>query len=788
MEVFLGKIRINKLALELNVQNDQILDALEKKGHTVKNYMSSIDAGTADEIREFFNPKLSSKKATSRTKATTKKTAAKKAAPKAKTTTKKASTDKNTSEDSKVKAKATKEVKKTTKKTAKKSETARIKVATQKSAVKKQAFKESAKAGKKSGLKIVKVEEKPKEEEKKPTPVKEKPKAKQPAKPVKTEKKPPAVTPEPEKQPVIEEEGFELVQLPENIMVRDLAESLRCTPNDVIKELMSLGVMTTINQSLSFEVASKVADQRGFEVEMIKDKTVLDFEEEEEESPKDIIPRPPIVTIMGHVDHGKTSLLDAIRKTSLTNSEAGGITQHIGAYRATINGQSITFLDTPGHEAFTAMRARGAQVTDIVILVVAADDGIKPQTKEAIDHAHAGNVPILVAINKVDKPGAKPEEVKKQLAEVGLLPEDWGGQTIFTEVSALQKTGIDHLLELILLQAEVMELKANPTLRPQGVVIESKLDKGRGPVATVIVQKGTLTVGQPFVVGPFFGKVRALIDDKGSKIKEASPATPVEIVGMPEVPQPGDKFYVVGDERKARQYSDMRLQQRREVQLAESARVTMEDLHQQIVEGKIKELRLIIKADTQGSISAVQEAFTKLETSEIRIKIIHDGVGGINESDVLLSSASNAIIIGFNVRPTDKADFLATREKVDIRMYGIIYDAIEDMKKALEGLLAPKFKEIIMGRAEVREVFTIPKVGSIAGSHVTQGKIERNTEARLIRDSVVIYQGRVLSIRRFKDDVKEVQQGYDCGISLDKYQDIKQGDVIEPFVMEEIPH
>ena len=771
----MGKIRINKLALELDVQNDQILDVLQKKGHTVKNYMSSIDAETADEVREFFNPDLASAKKASKAKVTTPKTATKKVAPKAKaktrTTAKKASASKEATEEKTAKEK------KETPKTAKKP------------SGKKQADKEPAKAVKKSGLKIVKHEEKPTETEQKPAPAKEKSKAKQPAKPVKVEKKPAVKAPESEKQPdESEEEGFELIQLPENIMVRDLAESLRCTPNDVIKELMSLGVMTTINQSLSFEVASKVADQRGFEVEMIKDKTALDFEEEEEENPKDIIPRPPIVTIMGHVDHGKTSLLDAIRKSNVTNSEAGGITQHIGAYRATINDQSITFLDTPGHEAFTAMRARGAQVTDLVILVVAADDGIKPQTKEAIDHAHAGNVPILVAINKIDKPGAKPEEVKKQLADVGLLPEDWGGQTIFTEVSALQNTGIDHLLELILLQAEVMELKANPTLRPQGVVIESKLDKGRGPVATVIVQKGTLVVGQPFVVGPFFGKVRALIDDKGAKAKEATPATPVEIVGMPEVPQPGDKFYVVGDERKARQYSDMRLQQRREVQLAESARVTMEDLHQQIVEGKIKELHLIIKADTQGSISAVQEAFSKLETSEIRIKIIHDGVGGINESDVLLSSASNAIIIGFNVRPTDKADVLATREKVDIRMYSVIYDAIEDMKKALEGLLAPKFKEIVMGRAEVREVFTIPKVGSIAGCHVTQGKIERSMEARLIRDSVVIYQGKVLSIRRFKDDVKEVQQGYDCGISLDKYQDIKQGDVIEPFVMEEIPH
>ena len=771
----MGKIRINKLALELNIQNDQILDALKDKGHTVKNYMSSIDAVIADEIRALFDPKAPSIRATPKAKAkTTKKVTLKKETPGKKPFKAKVKTIK-TKKETKKKATTTKKKVKTV-------------TTTKKTLVEDTPDAKSEKIVRKTGLKIVKHEEKPKEAEKKPTSVEKKPKAK-PVKPIKKEKAAPERVTEPEQPSTeVKEEGFELVQLPENIMIRDLAEELSCSPNDIIKELMSLGVMTTINQSLSFEVASKVADQRGFEVKLIKEKSSLDFEEEEEENPEDLIHRPPIVTIMGHVDHGKTSLLDAIRKTNLTNSEAGGITQHIGAYRANINDQFITFLDTPGHEAFTAMRARGAQVTDIVILVVAADDGIKPQTKEAIDHAHAGNVPILVAINKIDKHGANPEEVKKQLAEIGLLPEDWGGQTIFTEVSALQKTGIEHLLELILLQAEVMELKANPTLRPQGVVIESKVDKGRGPVATVMVQKGTLNIGQPFIVGPYFGKVRALINDKGAKTKEATPATPVEIVGMPEVPQPGDKFYVVGDERKARQYSETRLQQKRETQLAESAKITMEDLHQQIVEGKIKELNLIIKADTQGSIAAVQEAFSKLETEEIRIKIIHDGVGGITESDVLLSSASNAIIIGFNVRPTDKADTLVTREKVDMRMYSVIYEAIEDMKKALEGLLAPKFKEIILGRAEVREVFNLPKVGSIAGCHVAQGKIERNLEVRLIRDSVVVYQGKILSIRRFKEDVKEVQQGYECGLSLENFQDIKQGDVVEPFLLEEVPH
>jgi translation initiation factor IF-2 len=432
------------------------------------------------------------------------------------------------------------------------------------------------------------------------------------------------------------------------------------------------------------------------------------------------------------------------------------------------------------------MRARGAQVTDIVVLVVAADDGIKPQTKEAIHHAEAAGVPILVAINKVDKPDAKPDEVKKQLADQGLLPEDWGGQTIYIEVSALKGTGIDSLLENLILQAEIMELKANPKLRAKGVIIESKLDKGRGPVATLIVESGTLQIGQPFIVGCHFGKVRALIGESGKKIKKAIPSTPVEIVGLPDVPQPGDHFMVVQDEKRARQLSNLRLQQKREIQLAKSTRITMDDLHQQIVEGQVKELDLIIKADVQGSIHAVQEAFSKLGGDEVRIKCIHDAVGGITESDVLLATASNAIIIGFNVRPTDQATKLALREQVDIRMYSIIYDAINDMKSALEGMLAPKFKERVIGRAEVREVFTIPKVGAIAGCHVLSGKAERNLEARLIRDNIVVYQGKIASIRRFKDDVKEVAAGYECGISIDKFQDIKQGDIIEPFIMEEI--
>ncbi len=798
--------------MELNIQNDQVIDALHKKDIPVKNYMSSIDTETANYIRELFDPEFAAaaKAQAKATKAKTKikvKTVAKKAvkaAPKtAKTEAKaEAKAEPKTTAKTAPKKKAPPEKseltpllnlkprpKKITKleKPADKKEVAKVKESAK---VKEVAKAEEAKAPKKHGLKIVKKEDKPKELEIKPKaiPKPAKKKAKESKRGKKNAKLPveEIETTPPEPQEI--EETFETVEIPPNIQIRDLADKLKCTANDIIMNLMTLGIMTTINQSLDFDVASKVADQRGYEVIMVTPESEMGFEEDEEDLAKDMVHRAPIVTIMGHVDHGKTSLLDAIRETNMTKHEAGGITQHIGAYQAKIKKSFITFLDTPGHEAFTAMRARGAQVTDIVVLVVAADDGIKPQTKEAIDHANAAGVPILVAINKIDKADAKPDEVKKQLADQGLLPEDWGGQTIFTEVSALKKTGIEHLLEMILLQAEIMDLKANPKLRARAVVIESKLDKGRGPVATLVVQRGTLRIGDPFIVGCYFGKVRALIGDNGKKITKAPPSTPVEVVGLPEVPQPGDDFLVVQDEKKARQLSNLKLQQLRESVLAQSSRITMDDLHQQIIEGKIKELNLIIKADVQGSIPAVQEAFSKLESDEVRIKVIHDGVGGITESDVLLSTASNAIIIGFNVRPTDKAALLATRDNVDIRLYSIIYDAIDDMKKALDGLLEPKFKEIITGKAEVREVFTIPKVGAVAGCHVVSGKVERQLDARLIRDSVVVYQGKIASIRRFKEDVKEVQSGYECGISFDKYQDVKQGDVIEPFILEEITH
>ncbi len=772
----MAKIRINKLALELNIQNDQIIEALQKRDIAVKNHMSSIDEEATQYIRDLFTPK----------KVTTATTKKKKVVKKAKAKIKIKVPSKVTVTTAKTQAKST-AAKKAEKKTAvktKKATKAKAKTTKKVKTAEKTKEKVESKTGKKLGLKIVKKEEKPKPVEKKPVPApKEKPAPAPKEKPV--AEAPPPVAPQPVPEPVETEESFEVVQIGENTPVRDLAEKLKCTPNDVIKELMIFGILANKNQTLNFELASKVADKLGFEVELHIEKSDLDFSEEEDDNSKDHVARAPIVTIMGHVDHGKTSLLDAIRKTDVTKMEAGGITQHIGAYQARVKGSAITFLDTPGHEAFTAMRARGAQVTDIVVLVVAADDGIKPQTKEAVHHAEAAGVPILVAINKIDKPDAKPDEVKKQLADLGLLPEDWGGQTIYVEVSALNGTGIDNLLENLLIQAEIMELKANPKLRGKGVVIESKLDKGRGPIATLIIERGTLKVGEPFIVGCYFGKVRALIDDKGKKIKKAYPSTPVEVVGLPDVPQPGDHFMVVRDEKKARQLSNLRLQEQREIQLAKSTRITMDDLHQQIIEGQIKELNLIIKADVQGSIHAVQEAFDNLGDKEVRIKCIHDAVGGITESDVLLASASNAIIIGFNVRPTDQASRLATRDKVDIRLYSIIYDAINDMKQALEGMLAPKFKERIIGKAEIREVFTIPKVGTIAGCHVLSGKVERNLEARLIRDNVVVYQGKIASVRRFKDDVKEVAAGYDCGISIEKFQDVKQGDVIEPFVLEE---
>ncbi|WP_447978171.1 translation initiation factor IF-2 [Candidatus Nitrospira bockiana] len=581
-----------------------------------------------------------------------------------------------------------------------------------------------------------------------------------------------------------------IIRLSAGLTVKDFAEMVGQRPGDVIRKLMEMGQMLTLNQPINPDAAVLIAEGLGMKAEVAVEKQGEDLLQDVVESAEqeDLELRPPVVTIMGHVDHGKTSLLDAIRQTHVTEQEAGGITQHIGAYVVQTNGKRITFLDTPGHEAFTAMRARGAKVTDIVILVVAADDGVMPQTVEAIAHATAANVPIIVAINKIDKPGANPDRVKHALAEHNLIPEQWGGQTIFVEVSAKQKTGLDTLLEMILLQAEVLELKANPKRLAKGTVIEAKLERGRGPVATVLVQSGTLRVGDAFVVGTFSGRVRALISDTGGKLTEAGPSVPVEVIGLPGVPSAGDQFVAVADERVARQVAEDRLQKQRAAELAAGGgRVTLDDLYTRIKEGDVKELALVIKADVQGSAEALSDAVQKLSTPAVKLRVIHSGVGGITETDVLLASASRAIIIGFNVRPEPKASALAEREGVDVRLYTIIYDAIGDIKAAMEGLLEPTLKERVLGRAEVRQVFNIPKAGTIAGCYVIDGTITRaSAGVRVIRDHVVIYEGKIGSLRRFKDDVREVQQGYECGIAVENFSDVKPGDILEAYTVDKV--
>lgn len=583
-----------------------------------------------------------------------------------------------------------------------------------------------------------------------------------------------------------EEKGKVLIG--EAITVKELSEKMNVPSTDVIKKLMEIGIMSTINQVIDPEAAISVAKKMGIDAEIIGLEKEEITAEEEEADTEGLVPRTPVVTIMGHVDHGKTSLLDAIRQTNVAAKESGGITQHIGAYEVEVKKGRIVFLDTPGHEAFTAMRARGAQVTDIVVLVVAADDGVMPQTIEAINHAEAAGVPMIVAINKIDKPGANPDKIKQDLAKVNphLLPEEWGGKTIYVSVSAKKKMGIEELLEMILLQAEIMELKANPLKAAKGVVVESKLDKGRGPVATVLIQKGTLKAGDPIIAGLHFGKVRAMINDLGMKVKEAGPSTPVEVLGLSGVPQAGDSFMVASDERKARQIALLRTQKQREEGLGTRTRVTLEDLYKQINEGVVRELNLVIKADVHGSIQALTDSFEKLGTKDVKIRVIHGAVGGITETDVMLAAASNAVIIGFNVRPTDKASELVAKEQVELKLYTVIYNAIADVKAGLEGLLEPTVVEKVMGKAEVRQIFSIPKMGVIAGCFVLDGIIQRNTDAKLIRDSVIVYQGKIGSLRRFKDDVKEVQAGYECGIGIEKFQDIKVGDIIEPFSLEKI--
>ena len=576
------------------------------------------------------------------------------------------------------------------------------------------------------------------------------------------------------------------LKLREGMTVKEFAELISIKVADVMKKFMELGHMTTINEPVDIDAAMLIADSFGIKLEVMAVEEELIAEEETEDLSK-LSLRPPVVTIMGHVDHGKTSLLDAIRETKVTETEAGGITQHIGAYKVKLKGKDIVFLDTPGHEAFTALRARGAKVTDVVVLVVGADDGVMPQTVEAIDHAKAANVPILVAINKIDKPEANPQKVRTELAERGILSEEWGGQNIFVEVSAKKRIGIEQLLEMILLQAEVMELKANPDKLAKGTIIEAKLDKGRGPVATVLVQAGTLKIGDNFLSGTSVGRVRALIDDTGKRIQTAGPSTPIEVIGFPEVPTAGDAFSAVDDEKRARQIALTRLQKQRLAEMAKRRKLTLDDLYAKIKEGEVKDLNIIIKGDVQGSVEATRDALERITHPQVKVKVIHTAVGGINESDVMLAAASNAIIIGFNVRPETKASHTAEKEGVDIRLYNIIYEAIEDVKKALEGLLEPTLKEKILGRAEVRQTFQVSKIGTIAGCYVIDGAVSRASDGiRIIRDNIVVYEGKLSSLKRFKDDVREVQTGYECGITIENYNDMKVGDIIENYVIEKI--
>ncbi|WP_342469829.1 translation initiation factor IF-2 [Ureibacillus sp. FSL K6-3587] len=589
-------------------------------------------------------------------------------------------------------------------------------------------------------------------------------------------------------QQPVQKELPEKITFYESLTVAELAKKLNREPSEIIKKLFMLGVMATINQSLDKDAIELVCADYGVEVEeeIRIDKTDLNVYFEEEDPEDALVERPPVVTIMGHVDHGKTTTLDAIRHTRVTEAEAGGITQHIGAYQVDINGKKITFLDTPGHEAFTTMRARGAQVTDIVVIVVAADDGVMPQTVEAINHAKAANVPIIVAVNKIDKPTANPDRVMQELTEYGLVPEDWGGDTIFVPISALKGEGIDQLLEMILLVAEVSELKANPNRRAIGTVIEARLDKGRGSVATLLVQNGTLRIGDPIVVGNTFGRVRAMVNDLGRRVKEATPATPVEITGLHEVPQAGDKFVVFEDEKTAREIGEARAQMALQASRAQKSRITLDNLFEQMSQGDIKELNLIIKADVQGSVEALASSFMKINVEGVNVKIIHTGVGAITESDISLAAASNAIVIGFNVRPDVNAKRAAEQEGVEIRLHRIIYKAIEEIEAAMKGLLDPEYEEKIIGQAEVRQTIKISKVGTIAGSYVTDGKVTRDAGVRVIRNGIVIYEGELASLKRFKDDVKEVMRGFECGMQIKNFNDIKEGDIIEAFVMEEI--
>lgn len=583
------------------------------------------------------------------------------------------------------------------------------------------------------------------------------------------------------------EQDVEVIEIGKTITVKELAEKLNKPVNDVIKTLIFTGVMAAINQEIDFETAEKVAEKYEVAVyEKEEENTLEEFEEETDVDEENLAKRPPIITVMGHVDHGKTSLLDAIRKSKVTSTEAGGITQHIGAYTVEVNGETLTFLDTPGHEAFTAMRARGAQITDVVILVVAADDGIMPQTVEAINHCKAANVPMIVAINKMDREGANPDRVKQELTEHGLVVEDWGGDIIAVPVSAKTRENIDTLLEMVLLTSEMQELKADAGRKAKGTVVEAKLDKGRGAVATLLVQNGTLHMGDSIIVGSTYGRIRAMFDDSGKKIKSAGPSIPVEVLGLSEVPAAGDRFTVVKDEKTARNMAEARKEKIRQESFATSHRVSLEDLYSQIKEGSVKELSVIVKADVQGSVEAIKASLEKLSTDDVKVRVIHGAVGAISETDITLAAASNAIVIGFNVRPDNNAVAASERDGVEVKTYRVIYDAIEDIKSAMIGMLDPEYKEVVLGTAEIRATYKISNVGTIAGGYVLTGKLVRNADVRVIREGIVIFESKLASLKRFKDDVKEVNAGYECGFSVEKFNDIKEGDIIEAYTMEAV--
>ncbi|MED4978198.1 translation initiation factor IF-2 [Geobacillus stearothermophilus] len=738
----MSKMRVYEYAKKQNVPSKDVIHKLKEMNIEVNNHMAMLEADVVEKLDHQYRPKAEKKTETKNEKKAEKKTDKPKRPMPAKTAD---FSDEEIFGDVKEAAKPAKK-----KGAAKGKETKRTEAQQQE----KKAFQAAKKKGK--------------------GPAKGKKQAAPAAKQV----------PQPAKK---EKELPKKITFEGSLTVAELAKKLGREPSEIIKKLFMLGVMATINQDLDKDAIELICSDYGVEVE---EKVTIDetnFEAIEiADDPEDLVERPPVVTIMGHVDHGKTTLLDAIRHSKVTEQEAGGITQHIGAYQVTVNDKKITFLDTPGHEAFTTMRARGAQVTDIVILVVAADDGVMPQTVEAINHAKAANVPIIVAINKMDKPEANPDRVMQELMEYNLVPEEWGGDTIFCKLSAKTKEGLDHLLEMILLVSEMEELKANPNRRAVGTVIEAKLDKGRGPVATLLVQAGTLKVGDPIVVGTTYGRVRAMVNDSGRRVKEAGPSMPVEITGLHDVPQAGDRFMVFEDEKKARQIGEARAQRQLQEQRSVKTRVSLDDLFEQIKQGEMKELNLIVKADVQGSVEALVAALQKIDVEGVRVKIIHAAVGAITESDISLATASNAIVIGFNVRPDANAKRAAESEKVDIRLHRIIYNVIEEIEAAMKGMLDPEYEEKVIGQAEVRQTFKVSKVGTIAGCYVTDGKITRDSKVRLIRQGIVVYEGEIDSLKRYKDDVREVAQGYECGLTIKNFNDIKEGDVIEAYVMQEV--